>query len=164
MKREIVSAKWMEQAHPKQERMVTNWNPADIRHAKRQGRADDIDHTVGARLRARRIQLGLTQQQLAEAADITYQQAHKYEQGINRIACGRLWRLCRVLGVEPNYFFLDDDGQPIAENERKAGKLQTKERDRMMLEIAQNVQRLPMRKQKIISALARLLNEDDNGG
>ena len=147
-----------------QERMVTNWNPADIRHAKRQGRADDIDHIVGARLRERRIMLGLTQQQLAEAADITYQQAHKYEQGINRIACGRLWRLCRVLGVEPNHFFLDDDGQPLEENERKAGKIQTTQRDRMMLEIAQNMQRLSPRKQKIVSAVVRALNEDNDDG
>ena len=42
-----------------------------------------------ARVRERRIALGLTQQQLAERVGTTYQQAHKYETGLNRIAAGR---------------------------------------------------------------------------
>ena len=41
-------------------------------------------------MRERRIMLGLTQQQMAELIGVTYQQAHKYEKGINRIAAGRL--------------------------------------------------------------------------
>ena len=53
-------------------------------------RAQDVDRHVGARLRERRIMLGLTQQQLAELIGVTYQQAHKYENGINRISAGRL--------------------------------------------------------------------------
>jgi len=52
-------------------------------------RAQDIDRHVGARMRERRIMLGLTQQQMAELIGVTYQQAHKYEKGINRIASGR---------------------------------------------------------------------------
>ena len=47
-------------------------------------RAQDIDRYVGARVRERRIMLGLTQQQMAELIGVTYQQAHKYEKGINR--------------------------------------------------------------------------------
>ena len=42
-----------------------------------------IDTRVGGRIRERRIMLGLTQQQLAEMIGVTYQQAHKYERGIN---------------------------------------------------------------------------------
>src|SRR5258706_15216779 len=49
-----------------------------------------IDDHVGARIRERRIMLGLTQQQLAEMIGVTYQQAHKYERGINRVSAGRL--------------------------------------------------------------------------
>src|SRR6516165_8858642 len=48
-----------------------------------------IDDHVGARIRERRIMLGLTQQQLAEMIGVTYQQAHKYERGINRVSAGR---------------------------------------------------------------------------
>ena len=49
--------------------------------------------------------LGLTQQQVAELVGVTYQQAHKYEKGANRIAVGRLYRIARALGVEPAHFF-----------------------------------------------------------
>ena len=49
-------------------------------------RAQDIDRYVGAKMRERRMMLGLSQQQLADLIGVTYQQAHKYEKGINRIA------------------------------------------------------------------------------
>ena len=63
------------------------------------GRAQDIDRHVGARLRERRLLLGLTQQELAALIEVTCQQAHKYEKGINRIAAGRLSSLAQALGV-----------------------------------------------------------------
>src|ERR687890_1347453 len=68
-------------------------------------RAQDIDRYVGARMRERRIMLGLTQQQMAELIGVTYQQAHKYEKGINRIAAGRLSSIAQALGVEVGYFY-----------------------------------------------------------
>ena len=49
--------------------------------------------------------LGFTQQQLAERIGITYQQAHKYEKGINRMAASRLYKAAQVLGVDVGYFF-----------------------------------------------------------
>jgi DNA-binding XRE family transcriptional regulator len=48
----------------------------------------DVDRYVGARFRERRILLGLTQQQMAELIGVTFQQAHKYEKGINCVAAG----------------------------------------------------------------------------
>ena len=53
-------------------------------------RAQAVDQFVGERIRARRINLGLSLQQLAETIGVTYQQAHKYEKGTNRIAASRL--------------------------------------------------------------------------
>ena len=55
--------------------------------------------------------LGLTQQQMAELIGVTYQQAHKYEKGINRIAAGRLFTIAQALGVEVGYFFDGMDGE-----------------------------------------------------
>jgi transcriptional regulator with XRE-family HTH domain len=52
-----------------------------------------------------RIMLGLTQQQLADPIGVTYQQAHKYERGINGVAAGRLYKVAQVLGVDISYFF-----------------------------------------------------------
>jgi transcriptional regulator with XRE-family HTH domain len=68
-------------------------------------RPQDIDRYVGARIRARRIMLGLTQQQMAELVGVTYQQAHKYEKGINRVSAGRLYSIAQALRVEVSYFF-----------------------------------------------------------
>jgi transcriptional regulator with XRE-family HTH domain len=70
-----------------------------------QPRADDIDRQVGARIRERRLVLGQTQQQMAELIGVTYQQAHKYEKGMNRIPAGRLYRIAHALGVEVGYLF-----------------------------------------------------------
>jgi DNA-binding XRE family transcriptional regulator len=58
-------------------------------------RAIDVDRHVAARIRERRIMVGLTQQELAERVGITYQQLHKYERAINRISAGRLFERCR---------------------------------------------------------------------
>jgi DNA-binding XRE family transcriptional regulator len=74
-------------------------------------RTQDIDRHVGARIRERRIMLGLTQQQLADLIGVTYQQAHKYERGINRVSAGRLFEVAQVLGVPVSYFF--DGSVPV---------------------------------------------------
>ena len=50
----------------------------------------EIDRYVGARIRERRIMLGITQRKLAEALGITCQQTHKYEFGLRRVFLARL--------------------------------------------------------------------------
>jgi transcriptional regulator with XRE-family HTH domain len=112
-------------------------------------RAQDIDRYVGARMRERRIMLGLTQQQMAELIGVTYQQAHKYEKGINRIASGRLFTIAQALGVDVGYFF---DGM---DNERS---FKPTPQQRMLLELARNFISMPSRKhQEAICSLARAL-------
>jgi transcriptional regulator with XRE-family HTH domain len=112
-------------------------------------RTQDIDRYVGARIRERRIMLGLTQQQLADLIGVTYQQAHKYERGINRVSAGRLFEVAQVLSVPVNYFF---DGLD-QENERAISP-----RERMCLELARNFAQIPNeRHQEALSQLARVL-------
>ncbi len=53
--------------------------------------AKRVDKHVGKRIRERRVKMGLTQQGLAEALEITYQQLQKYETGANRVSAGRLY-------------------------------------------------------------------------
>ena len=113
------------------------------------GRTQDIDRHVGARVRERRIMLGLTQQQLADLIGVTYQQAHKYERGINRVSAGRLFEIAQVLSVPVSYFFdgLDEQG----------GRL-ISPRERMCLELARNFAQIPNeRHQEALSQLARVL-------
>ena len=64
-----------------------------------------IDNQIGERVRSRRMHLGLTQSDLAEKLDLSYQQLQKYETGANRVSAGRLWQIAKILYVEPSYFF-----------------------------------------------------------
>jgi transcriptional regulator with XRE-family HTH domain len=66
---------------------------------------DEIDLHLGKRLRRRRRLLGLTQQQLAGACGVRFQQIQKYECGANRISAARLWQLSEALEVPVGYFF-----------------------------------------------------------
>ena len=70
-----------------------------------------IDDHVGARIRERRIMLGLTQLQLAEVIGVTYQQLHNYERGINRVSAWRLFEIApgTVRWADPPR---NDDGVP----------------------------------------------------
>ena len=113
------------------------------------GRTQDVDRHVGARVRERRIMLGLTQQQLADLIGVTYQQAHKYERGINRVSAGRLYEIARVLNAAITYFY-EGLGQ---EQPRPATPHQ-----RMLLEIARNFAEIQNEKhQEAVSQLARAL-------
>ena len=67
--------------------------------------ANDIDLHLGRRLRRRRRLLGLTQQQLATAVGIRFQQIQKYECGANRISAARLWQLAEALEIPIGYFY-----------------------------------------------------------
>lgn len=80
------------------------------RNVPRVSRATDTDRHVGARIRERRIVLGLSQHQMADLIGVTYQQAHKYESGINRVSAGRLFEIARVLKVPVGYFFEQLEG------------------------------------------------------
>jgi transcriptional regulator with XRE-family HTH domain len=76
-------------------------------------RTKRIDAHVGERIRLRRTEAGLTQEQLASALDISYQQIQKYETGANRVSAGRMLEIARKLGVEIGDFFEGlQDGVP----------------------------------------------------
>src|SRR5215467_13935062 len=57
------------------------------------------DQHVGARVRMRRKELAMSQEQLAEALGITYQQVQKCEKGANRIGASRLQQISHILQV-----------------------------------------------------------------
>lgn len=72
---------------------------------KTKGTPDAIDVHVGKRLHVRRSLLGLSQEKLANAVGLTFQQIQKYEKGMNRVSAGRLYKLASVLDVPVSYFF-----------------------------------------------------------
>ena len=64
-----------------------------------------IDREVGLRIRVRRKEIGLTQEKLAEALGLTFQQIQKYERGANRVSASKLFEIACALQVSPSHFF-----------------------------------------------------------
>lgn len=125
-------------------------NGAPAGDEKPVNRATDTDRYVGSRIRERRVLMGLSQQQMAELIGVTYQQAHKYERGINRISAGRLFEIAQVLEVPVGYFYegLGSD----------AGGKDPQDRQRMCLEVARNFSQIDNKShQEALSHLARAL-------
>lgn len=72
---------------------------------KTKGSPGPVDIHVGQRLKMRRSLLGLSQEKLAEAVGLTFQQIQKYERGINRVSAGRLFQFSKILDVPITYFY-----------------------------------------------------------
>jgi transcriptional regulator with XRE-family HTH domain len=81
-----------------------------------------VDKHVGARVRSRRILVGMSQEKLGTSLGLTFQQVQKYEKGTNRIGASRLQNISKILGVPVAYFFegapLDGGATGFAENEQ----------------------------------------------
>ena len=69
------------------------------------------DKHVGARVRMRRMMLGMSQEKLGDALGLTFQQVQKYEKGANRIGASRLQQIAAILQVPVSFFF---EGAPSA--------------------------------------------------
>jgi transcriptional regulator with XRE-family HTH domain len=119
-------------------------------------RARIADRHVGSRIRERRVLLGLSQQQLAEMIDVTYQQAHKYEHGLNRISAGRLFEIAQALRVPISWFYEGlDNPSPAPE---------VSPRERACLELARNFVAIENEKfQEALSQMARALAARNRG-
>jgi transcriptional regulator with XRE-family HTH domain len=71
-----------------------------------------IDRHVGGRIRMRRHLLSMSQEKLADALGISFQQIQKYERGMNRIGASRLHQIASVLRVPVEFFY--EGAQPSA--------------------------------------------------
>jgi transcriptional regulator with XRE-family HTH domain len=102
-----------------------------------------VDIHVGKKLKQLRVLRGMTQTEVAQGLNISFQQVQKYELGRNRISASKLFEISRILGVSPSYFFdgleddsashdmLDDEATKIAsmltqiKDERLRGQIRT---------------------------------------
>jgi transcriptional regulator with XRE-family HTH domain len=64
-----------------------------------------MDKHVGARVRMRRMELGMSQATLGIRLGLTFQQVQKYEKGWNRIGASRLSQIAEILEVPVSWFF-----------------------------------------------------------
>ncbi len=121
--------------------------------------SNDIDLHLGKRLRRRRRLLGLTQQQLAEAVGVRFQQIQKYECGANRISAARLWSLAEALEVQVGYFY---EGLGAANghdpgNERGEGEVLARKETQDLIQAYYQLSERPRRR---LLDLARSLHGD----
>ena len=65
----------------------------------------NVDEVVGKRLRLRRTMMGLSQEAVAKAVGITFQQVQKYEKGSNAMNARRLYEFAQFMNVPVAYFF-----------------------------------------------------------
>ena len=122
-------------------------------------RTKPIDQHVGERIRLRRTERGLTQEQLAQALDVSYQQVQKYETGANRISAGRIYQISRKLNVSVGYFFEGLDGN----HEASAAPLEHGGRQRSAIELVRKFAQI--RDPEVRAAIAGLVKTIvDRGG
>ena len=76
------------------------------------------DKHVGARVRMRRMMLGMSQEKLGDSLGLTFQQVQKYEKGANRIGASRLQQISHILQVPVSFFF---EGAPQAPGQPTGG-------------------------------------------
>ncbi len=80
-----------------------------------------VDVHVGGRVRAGRTLIGMGQVELGKHVGLTFQQIHRYEKGMTRIAASRLWQFSLILGQPISWFF-----EGIGERKRKVEDLLAK--------------------------------------
>jgi transcriptional regulator with XRE-family HTH domain len=83
------------------------------RRKPRKRRANQVDLSVGGRLRQARLLAGASQEEVGTAIGVSFQAVQKYENGENRLSAGRLAAAAKFLGV-PMSFFFQDDAEPAA--------------------------------------------------
>jgi len=87
---------------PRQQPIRRNTPPP---YGRGTGVSHPVDIEVGARIRQRRLLLGMNQETLANRLGLTFQQVQKYESGANRVSASRLLGVADILGVPIAYFF-----------------------------------------------------------
>jgi transcriptional regulator with XRE-family HTH domain len=66
---------------------------------------NSIDKIIGQKITELRVARKLSMKKVAEMLEVSHQQLHKYEKGINRISASKLFLLSKKLNINPNYFY-----------------------------------------------------------
>jgi len=86
---------------------------------KRRAGAEDIE--IGRKIRALRLERGLSQSGLADGIDLTFQQVQKYEKGTNRVSAGRLQRIADMLNTPIMFFYSGMGASAKKRDQRDSG-------------------------------------------
>lgn len=88
------------------------------------------DLALGQMIRARRVQLGWSQQRLGDGIGVTFQQIQKYERGTNRISAGRLTVIANLLALAPDKLLTGGETFKVASVSAASGR--TAETNRLL--------------------------------
>lgn len=139
---------------------------------KRKSSPTEVDAYVGYRIKIRRTELSLTQEDLAKAIGVSFQQIQKYESGTNRIAPSRILDISKKLKVPISYFFMGVDELPretlflqeTVSHPQKKGKKDphTLEQQRLfeLVEVFQKIKSQTLKEQ--ILALAKAIAQEES--
>lgn len=129
--------------------------------------ANAIDRRIGQRVRSRRLEIGMSQERLAELLGVTFQQVQKYEKGVNRIAASRLHDISNALDMPVSRFFegmsparsggVEDSGRDYVED-----VLATPEGTQLMALFA-SIQN-PRVRRRVVELVRALAEEAGEGG
>jgi transcriptional regulator with XRE-family HTH domain len=120
--------------------------------------ATPTDVKLGQRVRARRLEIGMSQERLAEAVGVTFQQVQKWERGVNRVACSRVVEISRALRLPIADLFVglgfgeDESAEPSI-----ASMMSTPEGSRMAA-IFSRIKSAPIRR-KVLSLTEAVVGE-----
>src|SRR5579859_777384 len=82
------------------------------------------DVELGKRIRPRRVEMKISQSDLADKLGVSFQQVQKYEKGVNRVGAARLQQVATALDVPVTFFFVDDDlGKRASDGKREVESL-----------------------------------------
>lgn len=118
-----------------------------------------VDRHVGAQVARRRMNLRLTQSDLARALGLTFQQIQKYERGANRISASKLWDTARFLDVEVGSFFVGMEAGPDGSALEYLAEPDHAPASGEAIEISRRVTSLSTRQQKLVLRFVKMLLE-----
>ncbi|WP_375228464.1 helix-turn-helix domain-containing protein [Roseobacter sp. S98] len=117
-----------------------------------------VDVHVGKKIRQRRWLVGMTQQKLAEAVGIKFQQIQKYETGANRVSASRLWDIADALEVDVAFFFegLKSDGAEETQADAIPADMMG---DKEAMDLVRSYYAIPENQRRRLFELARVLSD-----
>lgn len=119
-----------------------------------------VDVHVGKRIRQRRWLVGMTQQKLAEAVGIKFQQIQKYETGANRVSASRLWDIADTLDVDVSFFFEGLKDEATGSEASGADAVPTDMMgDKEAMDLIRSYYAIPENQRRRLFELARVLSD-----
>ncbi|SUZ30773.1 hypothetical protein ROE7235_00499 [Roseibaca ekhonensis] len=114
-----------------------------------------VDRHVGQQMRHRRWMIGMTQQQLADAVGIRFQQIQKYETGANRVSASRVWDIAAAMEVPVSFFFEGLESSEDTADASAADMMGSKE----TLDLLRTYYAIPEAQRRRLFDLARALGD-----